>query len=145
MFVLDTDVVSRTSPVSGEGEDLGAWLMRHRGLCFVSVVTLAELHFGVDRLRLRGSTRKADILRAWLSDTERLYAARLLTVDAAISRTTGELLARAEAGGVAPGLADACIAATAELARYEVVTFNSRHFSALGVRHRTPSAEARPA
>lgn len=138
MFVLDTDVVSRTSPLSRDASDIAAWLMRHKGQSFVSVVTLAELHFGVDRLRLRGQTRKAEVLGTWLVEIERLYESRLLALDAAISRRTGELMAKAEAAGFAPGFADASIAATAELADCEVVTFNSRHFVALGVPHRSP-------
>ena len=138
MFVLDTDVVSRTSPLSRAG-GAATWLSLHKGLSFLSVITLAELYGGVERLRLRGSTRKAELLRSWLAQVDDLYASRLLSMDATVSRRAGELLARAEAAGFSPGFADACIAATADTARFEVVTFNARHFDALGVRHRPPS------
>ena len=140
MFVLDTDVVSRTSPLSCAG-GVASWLGRHKGLSFLSVVTLAELYGGVERLRLRGNTRKAEVLGVWLQQADDLYASRLLSMDATVSRRAGELLARAEAAGFSPGFADACIAATADAARFEVVTFNARHFTALGVRHRAPSVD----
>lgn len=141
MFVLHTDVVSRTSPLSGDARRVREWLLAHEGLSRVSVVTLAELHFGVERLRRRGPNRKADLLSSWLNEIEEGFSSRLLPIDAPISRRTGALLARAEAAGSNPGFADACIAATADLAGFEVVTFNARHFSAFGVSFRVPDQE----
>jgi predicted nucleic acid-binding protein len=138
VFLLDTDAVSRTSPLSSGGADVRSWLLGHRGHSYISVVTLAELHFGVDRLRRQGASRKAELLNGWLHEIETLFSARMREVDVQVSRRTGELLARAEASGHDPGFADACIAATADLAGYEVVTFNRRHFTALGVPFRVP-------
>ncbi|TDR87276.1 PIN domain-containing protein [Enterovirga rhinocerotis] len=136
--MLDTDVVSRTSPVSRDFELVDGWLSRHKGLSFVCVVTLTELRFGVDRLKLRGATRKASILDAWVDGIEDFFGSRLLAVDARVATRTGQLLAKAETAGISPGLADACIAACAQLTDRTVVTFNARHFSAFGVPFRAP-------
>lgn len=138
VFVLDTDVVSRTSPVSRDGSRVADWLHRHKGQSVLSVVTLTELRFGVDRLKFEGVSQKAALLNAWLEGIEMFFGARLLAVNARVATRTGHLLAKAKAAGVSPGLADACIAASAELTDRTVVTFNTRHYSAFGVPFRTP-------
>lgn len=138
VFVLDTDVVSRTSPVSRDGGRVADWLLGHKGQSFLCVVTITELRYGVDRLKFKGASQKATLLDAWLAGIETSFGARLLAVNARIASRTGHLLARAEAAGMSPGLADACIAACAELSDRTVVTFNARHFSAFGVPFRAP-------
>lgn len=138
MFLIDTDVISRTSPSSVRLGDVQGFLDRHWGESYLSTLTLGELWFGASRLRLRGAVRKATQLSAWVSDVEHTYSGRLLSVDVAIGRRTGEMLARAEANGHQAGYVDACLAATAAEFGYTVVTFNVRHFVHFGVPHRTP-------
>ena len=138
MFVLDTDVVSRTSPVSRDAGRVADWLLGHKGQSFLCVVTLTELRYGVDRLRFKGASQKATLLDNWLEGVETSFGARLLAMNARVAARTGHLLAKAEVAGVSPGLADACIAACAQLTDRTVVTFNARHFSAFGVPFRAP-------
>ena len=74
-----------------------------------------------------------------MAEVTRIFSARTLPVDAETARRAGELLAGAVARGQDPGLADACIAATAERAGFEVVSFNLRHFALLGAACRPPA------
>lgn len=138
MFLIDTDVISSTFPDSSRLGQVQAFLDRHWLESFVSVLTVGELWFGVERLRLRGATRRAARLGRWTEDVQTTYAGRLLPPDLAIGRRSGEMLARAEKAGHQPGFVDACLAATAAERGFTVVTFNGRHFQAFGVPYRSP-------
>ncbi len=133
MFVLDTDVISRTSPLSKPDLNLQAWFSLYEAVSYLSVATLSELHLGTELARRRGASRKADNLQAWLDGVMVVFVDRLLPIDPPIARRTGELLAKAEAAGQNPGFVDACIAATAEILEHRVVTFNARHFAVFDV------------
>lgn len=140
MYVLDTDVISRTSLLSQEGDKVSCWLMAHAGLTFVSAATLAEINTGIGRLRLRGATRQAEALSSWIETVMRAYRGRVIEMGIQVGLRTGEMLARADKAGSAPGFVDACIAATADVRGFEVVTFNTRDFGTFGVPHRRPDA-----
>ena len=142
MFVLDTDVVSRTSPFSQHPAGVRDWVNAHAAVCYLSVMTIAELWRGAELLRMKGALRKASDLEAWIGAIESSVRGRILSADPAVGRTTGILLARAEAVGHQPSFVDACIAATAAIHDFTVVTFNARHFVAFGVPHRTPLRSA---
>lgn len=143
MYLIDTNVISRTSPVAAGDASVPVFLDRHFRQSFISVVTLGELWFGAERLRLRGDSRKASVVASWIDEIVNSYAERLLSLDGAIGRLTGELLARAEAAGHDPGHEDACIAATAAVHGFTIVTFNALRFDALGVPHRPPTLASR--
>lgn len=142
MYVVDTDVISRTSPLSREGGRVGGWLQMHVGLTFLSAATLAELRYGASRLHLRGATRQGAALTVWIETVMSDYEGRVINMGIEVGLRTGEMLARAEKAGFDPGFADACIAASADARGFTVVTFNSRDFTALGVPHRPPTLEA---
>lgn len=138
--MVDTDVISRSSPLSRDGDRVSGWLQMQLGLTFVSAATLAELQFGASRLRLRGATRQAAALAVWVETVLTTYRGRTLEIDMEVGLRTGEMLARAEKAGFDPGFVDACIAATAEIHGFEVVTFNARDFAGFGVPHRRPDS-----
>lgn len=138
MFVVDTDVISRTSPLSREGHRVGEWLRRHGDVSYICASTIAEMDFGESRLRLRGATRQAAVLASWIELVIGSFERKILPLDLDVGRRTGEMLARAEKAGFDPGFVDACIAATADVHGFEVVTFNARDFAAFGVPHRRP-------
>ena len=144
MFLLDTDVISRTSPYSRHAGDVHGWLAEHKDRSYLSVVTFSELWRGAYRLHARGSLRKAHHLEAWIAAVESSVAGRVLPVDSPIGRRTGILVARAEAAGHQPSFVDACLAATAAERDFTVITFNTRHFVAFGVPHRKPLADDHP-
>ena len=127
--------------MSRERDRVSGWFQLHVGLTFVSAATLAELQFGVSRLRLRGGTRQATALAGWVDTVTTTYRNRTLDIGMDVGLRTGEMLARAEKAGFDPGFVDACIAATADVHGFEVVTFNARDFAAFGVPHRRPVAE----
>lgn len=139
MYLLDTNVLSLSSPLnSARGSNAESWLQAVGRRGYLSVVSVSEVQFGVTRLRARGATQKAKALAEWLETVLSSFFDRVLPMDVAIGRRTGELLATAKAAGHDPGFEDACIAATAAVHGLIVVTNNVRHFAALGVAHQRP-------
>jgi len=131
-FLLDTNVVSEwTKPRPNTG--VVAWLAEaDEDRVFISVVTLAEVRHGIERMPV-GARR--DRLDVWL--TEQMpsrFEARVLSVDAEIANGWGRIMARGQAVGRPVSTMDAFIAATAEQHDLTLVTRNVSDFDALGIR-----------
>jgi predicted nucleic acid-binding protein len=99
---------------------------------YLSVVTLAEIRFGVERLP---EGRRRDRLAAWLEqEVPARFGRRILRIDADVAHRCGIMLARAQGTGTTVGVMDGFVAATAIVAGLTLVTRNVRHFERLGVR-----------
>lgn len=125
-FLLDTNVVSewaRPRPNPG----VVAWLATaDEDRVFLSVVSLAELRHGINRL---ADGRRRRGLDAWLrEDLSLRFEGRVLPVDPAIADRWGELVARREAAGRPIAAMDAFIAATASVHGLTLVTRNTQDF-----------------
>jgi predicted nucleic acid-binding protein len=126
MFLLDTNVVSEwVKPVPNPG--VMAWLASaDEDQVFLSVVTLAELRYGVDRMP---QGRRRPRLSEWLTkDLPLRFEGRILPIDAVIANACGKLMARNEAAGNPREVMDAFIAATAETYQLTLITRNTAHF-----------------
>ncbi|MBX3501445.1 MAG: type II toxin-antitoxin system VapC family toxin [Alphaproteobacteria bacterium] len=128
-FLLDTNVVSewvRPRPDPG----VVAWLAAaDEDRVFLSVVSLAELRHGIDRL---ADGRRRHSLDAWLREQLPLrFADRILPVDRAIADRWGVLVARRDAAGRPIGAMDAFIAATAAVHGLTLVTRNAADFQSV--------------
>ncbi len=125
-FLLDTNVVSEsTKPRPNVG--LMTWLDNvDENSVFLSVITLTELRYGVERLA-RGRRRKQ--LDRWLEhELPQRFEGRILPVDALIADACGRLVARTESLGRPIEARAAFIAATAQVHRLTLVTRNASHF-----------------
>jgi predicted nucleic acid-binding protein len=93
---------------------------------FLSVVTLAELRYGIERMPT--GVRRGRLER-WLDwELSLRFEGRLLEVDEKICDAWGKLVARSESQGRLLGAMDAILAATAEVHRLTLVTRNAGHF-----------------
>ena len=125
-FLLDTNVVSEsTKPRPNPG--IVAWLAAvDEDDVFLSVITLTELRYGVERLA-QGRRRKQ--LDRWLQqDLPLRFEGRILPIDALVADTCGKLVARTESLGRPIEARDAFIAATAQVHQLTLVTRNVSHF-----------------
>lgn len=125
-FLLDTNVVSewvRPHPNTG----VVAWLAEaDEDRVFVSVVTLAELRHGIERL---AAGRRRKRLNEWLqNDLPLRFADRILPIDAVTAETWGQIVAHREAIGRPINTMDAFIAATAQVHGLTLVTRNDSDF-----------------
>jgi len=114
-------------------EDWRRFVRENVELLHFSVVTLMEVRFGIERLRLRGANRQAADLTKWLLIAETIHSERLVPVSAEVAHKAGAMLARAVSLGFAPSAEDAFIAASAAHHGMRLVSRNSRHMTALGI------------
>jgi toxin FitB len=139
-FLLDTNVVSEwTKPRPDAG--VVAWLAeRDEDRIFISVITVAELRHGIERLPA-GARRER--LATWLTEqVPQRFEERLLAVDAETANVWGRVMAQGQAAGRPPGTMDAFIAATVLRHDMILVTRNVSDFEALGVRLINPWSHA---
>lgn len=125
-FLLDTNVVSewtRAQPNVG----VIAWLAEaDEDRVFLSVVTLAELRHGIERM---AASRKRKRLEEWLQDELPVrFERRILPVDPVIADAWGRVVARCEDSGRPISTMDAFLAATAQVHGLTVVTRNVSDF-----------------
>lgn len=128
-YLLDTNVVSewaKPHPNSG----VTAWLNEaDEDRVFVSVITLAEVRYGIERLP-PGARRTR--LNEWLEqEVPSRFEGRILTVDQGVADACGRTIARAEAIGRRIESMDALIAATAETHELTLVTRNVSDFESV--------------
>lgn len=129
-FLLDTNVVSEwVKPRPDPG--VITWLEEaDEDRVFLSVVTLAELRYGIERMPAGARRSRLD---RWLREEMTLrFEQRILSVDALIAETWGRVAARSQAAGRKMSIMNAFLAATAEVHRLTIVTRNVVDFSALG-------------
>lgn len=132
MILLDTNVVSEPMrPAADAG--VVAWIdAQPLETLYLAAITVAELRFGVAALP---AGQRRDTLHARLErQVLPLFAGRVLPFDLAASQTYAEIMARARADGVAIGLADGLIAATAAANGMLVATRDTVPFEAAGLR-----------
>lgn len=128
-FLLDTNVISELAHLHPSRAVI-SWLDRTpEDLLYISVVTLAELHHGVEKLPA-GS--KCSRLHIWISEVlPDRFEGRILPVDVAVAQRWGIIVARCESAGHPMEPMDALLAATAAVHNLTLVTRNIRHFPVL--------------
>ena len=137
MFVVDTDVLSLTSPASKLDTDAVArwrdWVRKNRQDIFLSSITIMEVRFGIEKLRARGAEARASALRHWLLAAETVHAHRIVPVSTEIAHAAGGLLHKAFRNGGKPSSEDALIAATADKLGFRLLSRNAKHMRLFGV------------
>jgi len=125
-FLLDTNVLSEPMKERPNARLL-AWLSEvNEDEVLVSVVTITELRYGVERL---ATGKRRERLEGWLrKDLIPRFAGRILPIDLRIADTCGGLMARSESMGRPIEVRDAFIAATAEVHGLTLVTRNTSDF-----------------
>ena len=136
MYLVDTDVISEAR--KGEKGNSGVRQFfrdaeRDGVSLYLSAVTIGELRQGVENVRHRGDEPQARLLERWLSRVTSTYQDSILAFDAEIAEIWGRLrVPNAE------NPLDKQIAATALINDLTVVTRNSAHYVATGVRVLNP-------
>jgi predicted nucleic acid-binding protein len=95
---------------------------------FLSVVTLAELRHGIQRLADGARRRRLD--RCLREELPVRFEGGLLSIDERIANRWGEVVAQRDAAGRPIGVMDAFIAATASVHQLKLVTRNESDFTA---------------
>jgi predicted nucleic acid-binding protein len=127
-YLLDTNIISETIR-RNPNKTVIAWLDQLPAeALFVSVLTLGEIHKGVDALADR---KRREKLRLWLEhELPAWFEGRVLPVDLAVADRWGRLLA--EVGRPVPTI-DSLLAATALHYELRLVTRNAGDFNYPGL------------
>jgi toxin FitB len=128
-FLLDTNAISEWIKPRPNPALIGWLESTDEDRLFLSVVSLAEVRHGIERLAMSKHRRR---LEQWLQHELPLrFEDRILPVDPDIADAWGKIIARSEAMGRPMGVMDAFLAATAEAHRLTLVTRNVSDFSLL--------------
>jgi toxin FitB len=131
MFLADTNVISETRRDDRANAGVRSFFReanRSGKKVHLSIVTVAELRQGVERLGRKGDARQAAGLDKWVNEVLREYDGRILSAD----KEVGKLWGRLRAPHPEPAL-DKLIAATALVYGLTVVTRNVKDFEVTGV------------
>jgi toxin FitB len=128
-YLLDTNVVSEWAKPHPNAAVVG-WLSDiDEDRVYLSVITLAELRYGVERM---AASRQRRRIEEWLQDELPLrFERRVLPIDMAIANAWGRVVARSEAAGRPISTSDAYIAATVEVHDLVLVTRNAGEFDSV--------------
>ena len=125
-FLLDTNLVSEwIKPQPHPG--VVTWLANaDEDRVFLSVVTLAELRYGVERMAIG---RRRTRLEQWVqNELPQRFDGRILGIDSQIADVWGRVVAHSKAAGRPMSTMDGFIAATAVVHQLMLVTRNVGDF-----------------
>jgi predicted nucleic acid-binding protein len=129
LIFLDTNVVSETLRKAPDPAVI-AWLVRHDAELTLPTVTIAEIAFGIEKIR---PDERAVRLEQGLADWRRRFADRIfgLTEEAALAY--GEIMGTAVRKGRAMSAPDGMIAAIARVNGGRLATRNVADFEPAGL------------
>jgi predicted nucleic acid-binding protein len=135
-FLLDTNVVSewiKAHPNVG----VVTWLNEcDEDRIFLSVVTIAELRHGIDRMPSGARRERID---KWLTEELLLrFEGRVLGIDTYVANIWGIFIACIKTSGRSIGPMDACIAAIAKHHGFTLVTRNVADFKGFKIKILNP-------
>lgn len=129
MIFLDTNVISETLKKTPDRAVI-AWLVRHDAELALPTVTIAEIAYGIEKIRPDERAARLDV---GLSDWRRRFAGRIygLTEDAALAY--GNIMGNAARQGRGMSSPDGMIAAIARINGGRLATRNISDFASTGL------------
>ena len=134
-FLIDTDLLSRLERKRVPPK-LATWVQEHEAEIFLSVVSFAELQFGLDQAP---ATHRPS-LALWLAETRRTLAPATEELTEPVLVRWKALLAELKRRNRTMTCEDSLIAATARVHGHTLATHNQRHFEPAGVQIIDPLA-----
>lgn len=134
-FLIDTDLLSRLERRRVPPK-LAAWVQENESEIFLSVISFAELHFGLTH----APASHQPSLSAWLAETRQKFAGATEELTEQVLVRWKELLADLKSKNRTITCEDSLIAATALFHGHIIATHNKRHFEPTGVQVFDPLA-----
>lgn len=130
MLLVDTNVISEARKGNSANKGVRAfWQSADPESLYLTVQTIGEIRYGIEKIANRGDKTQALMLERWLDQLVSDYADRILVFDEECSQVWGKLLAANNQHPV-----DKQIAAIALIHDMQVVTRNVDDFAGTGVR-----------
>ena len=134
MIFLDTNVVSETLK-KAPNEAVIAWLVRYDAELALPTVTIAEIAFGIQKIR---SDQRAERLEQGLADWRRRFADRIFSLTEEAALAYGEIMGAAARQGRGMSAPDGMIAAIAQVNGGRLATRNLTDFETTGLALTSP-------
>lgn len=129
MIFIDTNVVSETLKKTPD-EAVIAWLIRYDAELALPTVTIAEIAFGIQKIR---PDQRAERLEQGLSDWRRRFADRIFGLTEEAALVYGEIMGAAARQGRGMSAPDGMIAAIARVNGGRLATRNLTDFETAGL------------
>jgi len=107
-----------------------SWLAAHDELLAVSTVTIAEIAFGIEKIR---PDERSERLAAGLNDWRQRFADRIFPLTDQAALLYGELMGVTYRSGVGVSVPDGMIAAIVKANRGQLATRNTKDFEPLNL------------
>ena len=136
MYLIDTNVISECRKQDKANKGVQSFFDDASSkdlFLFLSVITIGELHRGVELIKHRGDARQANQLEKWLTAILEDYSDRVLDFTSIDARLWGRLRVPGYENAI-----DKQIAATALSNDLTLVTRNTNDFDNMGVRLLNP-------
>lgn len=129
MIFVDTNVVSETLRKTPDPAVI-AWLVRHDAELALPTVTIAEIAFGIAKIR---PDQRAARLDQGLADWRHRFADRIFGLTEAAALAYGEIMGAASRQGLGMSAPDGMVAAIARVNGGRLATRNLTDFRATGL------------
>ncbi|MER8955489.1 type II toxin-antitoxin system VapC family toxin [Mesorhizobium sp. M0833] len=129
MIFVDTNVVSETLKKTPD-EAVIAWLIRYDAELALPTVTIAEIAFGIQKIR---PDQRAERLEQGLADWRRRFADRIFGLTEEAALVYGEIMGAAARQGRGMSAPDGMIAAIARVNGGRLATRNLTDFETAGL------------
>jgi hypothetical protein len=129
VIFLDTNVLSETMRKTPD-QGVIDWLVRHDAELALPTVTIAEIAFGIEKIR---PDQRALRLEQGLSDWRRRFADRIFGLTEAAALAYGEIMGAAKRAGRGLSAPDGMIAAIVSVNGGRLATRNIADFEATGL------------
>jgi len=131
MYLLDTNIVSEFRKAKKANRGVVEFMANTSALgkpCYLSAITIGELHMGAEKIMHRGDTKQANKLKKSLNEIADEYEDLILPVDVEIALIWAALRVPYYENAI-----DKLIAATALSHSLTLVTRNVKDFERVGV------------
>lgn len=129
MIFLDTNVISESLRKAPD-EAVMAWLVRYDAELALSTVAVAEIAFGIQKIR---PDQRADRLDHGLTEWRRRFSDRIFGLNEDAALAYGEIMGEAVRQGRAMSVPDGMIAAVARVNGGRLATRNLKDFRSVGL------------
>lgn len=127
-YLIDTNVISELTRNRPDENVIS--FMRELDRGYISIISIHELSYGIE-LKPQGKAR--DKLYKTVSELVSTFKNQIIPIDQEEAVTAGRLRAKAQLEGRTVHMADALIAATADIRSLTVATRNIKDFAGLGI------------